>query len=67
MKEFTLNVLFVLSIPYSVISFVLIFMGIFAHTLTFSKPCEKPLSRVEYVFPAFQVGCWLGEVPGDSK
>ena len=23
-------------------------------------PCDKPLSKIEYVVPGFQVGCWLG-------
>ena len=25
--------------------------------------CQEPLRRIEYVFPAYRVGCWLGSVP----
>ena len=32
-----------------------------AHTM-FSKGCEKyPQSRGGYLFPAYKLGCWLGE------
>ena len=28
-----------------------------------STVCENPMRRIEYVFPARAIGCWLGEVP----
>lgn len=31
------------------------------------RECTEPKSRIEYVFPAFRLGCWLGEVPGAKK
>ena len=31
------------------------------------RDCSEPKPRIEYVFPAFRLGCWLGEVPGDKK
>jgi hypothetical protein len=24
-------------------------------------PCDKPMAKIEYVMPGFQVGCWLGK------
>lgn len=26
--------------------------------------CHEPWHRIEYVMPAFRLGCWLGGVPG---
>lgn len=25
--------------------------------------CNKPLTRIEYVFPQYRVGCYLGSTP----
>lgn len=30
------------------------------------EKCEEPLSRYEYVFPFYRLGCWLGEVPEEK-
>lgn len=27
------------------------------------NPCDRPLARLEYVVPGFQVGCWFASVP----
>ena len=37
--------------------------GIFDARLSMSQPCKRQAARVEYVFPGYQIGCWLGEVP----
>jgi hypothetical protein len=33
----------------------------------FNTDCKKPLIRIEYVFPSYQLGCWLGQVPEENK
>lgn len=35
------------------------------HRITNQK-CNSPLVRIEYVFPGYRVGCWLGQ-PMDNK
>lgn len=25
--------------------------------------CIRPMVRIEYIVPGYQLGCWLGEVP----
>lgn len=27
-------------------------------------PCGDNLTRIEYVFPQYRIGCWLNSVPG---
>lgn len=29
----------------------------------YSYNCKGPFPRIVYVFPAYKLGCWLGEVP----
>lgn len=32
-----------------------------------SNDCNEPWTRIEYVLPAYRIGCWLGEVPGQKE
>lgn len=46
------------------IGFIPFLMGIMdaAHPSLFSA-CQDPWSRIEYVFPQFRIGCYLGSPP----
>lgn len=56
--------------------FILIYFGAFMFNLLFgimdarytdlTKGCYKPLARIEYVFPAYRVGCYLGSTPNSK-
>lgn len=47
---------------YALISFAQIFAGIIVAS---DSECQSKMSRIEHVFPAFRVGCWLGEKPSN--
>lgn len=36
-------------------------------TVSRSKPCNWPGNRLSTAFPAFALGCWLGEPLKDTK
>lgn len=33
----------------------------------YDHACNKPTARIMYFFPTYQLGCWLGSVPGDNN
>lgn len=37
--------------------------GITEANMTYHNKCKIPKTRIEYIFPAFRFGCWLGSVP----
>lgn len=39
------------------------FWGCFIGAVSPQEFCEKPKIRVGYLLPAFDLGCWLTEVP----
>lgn len=42
---------------------ILVGMGMAGYTHDWYNPCKEPLTRIEYVFPGYRIGCWLGSVP----
>lgn len=49
---------------YLILSITLIAVGISdrnAYTGFFKNDCDKPMTRIEVLFPAYQLGCWLGK------
>ena len=37
--------------------------GVFDAGLEHFGSCNKPMARIEYVFPGYRIGCWLGRAP----
>lgn len=62
MKDLFLGLLAI----YSALSFFPFIFGLMAGSYK-NGDCFEPMERIEYVVPAFRVGCWLGGVPGESK
>ena len=60
-KEFLYFIVFFILLISIISSFVVTFVGI-----TDADKCNTPLSRIEYVFPFYRLGCWLGEVPEEK-
>lgn len=49
----------IMSLVYFLISGILVMGGIMDSKYTFTD-CYNP-KRYEYIFPAYRLGCWLGE------
>jgi hypothetical protein len=63
-KEDTL--LTVVAIYLCLSSFPFLFGLLDARSLL-NNNCDRALSRIEYLFPAHALGCWLGSTPGVHK
>jgi hypothetical protein len=55
-RELSLVVFFIWAVGFP----LAVFVGICASD---HRRCEAPAARYEYIFPGFQLGCWLGEIP----
>lgn len=60
--------------PLKIVSFILLFIAVIAATAegvgdaqsdygSSREDCRTELSRIEYIFPFYRLGCWLGEAP----
>ena len=42
------------------------FVGLILGLGSMDFVCNKPSTRIGYVFPAYKLGCWLGSVPSEE-
>ena len=52
---------------YAIISLIPFFIGLMEGSRggLFSD-CKSEMERIEYIVPAYRVGCYLGSVPGEK-
>jgi len=62
MKDLAIVTGIVLTVVYFSLSLCMAIGG-FSDSRTYSNPCQEPITRGSYIFPAYQLGCWLGQVP----
>lgn len=60
MKDLVLHLVAVIAAFYAVLFLGLACVGVLERQ-EYSGACDEPKIRIEYVFPAFRIGCWLGE------
>lgn len=42
-------------------------LGLMNAQSTWNEACFKPVSKIEYIFPGYQFGCYMGKPFGDKK
>lgn len=48
---------------YAIIALITTLFGLIDGLNEFPFRCDPKMAPIEYVFPTYQLGCWLGTVP----
>lgn len=62
MRECVDTVVIIMSIISGAMSLAILLTGL-EDGMSADRDCKKTWARIEYVYPAYRVGCWLGERP----
>jgi hypothetical protein len=57
------QLLSIIAVIYMFVTPFQLFFGIVDGGPLYRTSCGEPMKRIEYVFPMYRVGCWLGAPP----
>ena len=66
MKEFLKDISYGTTMIYFIVSAIVLVIGVMDSTHSYRGDCKK-VKRIHYVFPAYKLGCWLGEEIPEKK